>query len=168
MTRPSPDDSSTTRLASDQAEPTARSWLGRFGYPAVLVALTGLYLVPIWAYPYFPSTDGPSHLGNAWVLRNWFAEPGIYQDTYQLNLSPFPNWFSHVTLALRRTGRRGILSIRDDGVGFRPGDPQGLGLHGIRERVEVSGGTVRITSAHGRGTQITVEVPVDGNPDSSR
>ena len=74
----------------------------------------------------------------------------------------------HVTIALRRTGRRGVLSVRDDGVGFRPGDPQGLGLHGIRERVEVSGGTVRITSAHGRGAQITVEVPVDGDPGSSR
>ncbi len=51
------------------------------------------------------------------------------------------------------------LSIRDDGVGFRPGDSEGFGLRGVRERVHICGGVLSIDSAPGRGTTITVEVP---------
>ncbi len=51
------------------------------------------------------------------------------------------------------------LSIEDDGIGFSLNDPRGLGLRGIEERVAVSGGTLEIESAPGRGTTVTVEVP---------
>jgi len=54
------------------------------------------------------------------------------------------------------------LSVVDDGIGFRPDDPQGLGLRGIRERVEVCGGRMTIDSAPGHGARVTVEVPFDG------
>jgi len=100
MNRSHPHDASPDRLATEHADRADRSWLSRRGFATILVALTLLYLVPIGAHRYFPTTDGPSHLANAWVLHNWFAEPGSYQDTYELNLVPFPNWFSHVTLAL--------------------------------------------------------------------
>lgn len=74
----------------------------------------------------------------------------------------------HVTLTLLQTETRGILSIEDDGVGFRLSEPPGLGLPGIRERVEVSGGSVTITSAPQCGTRITVEVPYGDNQNSHR
>lgn len=51
------------------------------------------------------------------------------------------------------------LSICDDGIGFRPEDAQGLGLRGIRERVEGSGGRMHLVSAPGNGTTLTMEVP---------
>jgi len=51
------------------------------------------------------------------------------------------------------------LSVADDGIGFRAEDPQGLGLRGIRERVEVCGGRMTIETAPGRGARVTVEVP---------
>ena len=58
------------------------------------------------------------------------------------------------------------MTVRDDGIGYHPDDPQGLGLRGIRERVEISGGTVAIRPVPDGGTILTVEVPFD--VDSSR
>lgn len=58
------------------------------------------------------------------------------------------------------------LTVEDDGVGHSPEDPQGLGLRGIRERVELSGGTVSIRPAPAGGTILAVEVPYGA--DSSR
>jgi signal transduction histidine kinase len=59
------------------------------------------------------------------------------------------------------------ISIEDDGRGFdpssispRPGDLRGLGLLGMRERVELFGGTVTINSTPGRGTHVSISVPV--------
>jgi len=56
-------------------------------------------------------------------------------------------------------------SVHDDGVGFdvaavaRRPDP-GLGLIGIRNRVEALGGTVDIVSGAGRGTQLLIGIPL--------
>jgi two-component system, NarL family, sensor histidine kinase LiaS len=53
------------------------------------------------------------------------------------------------------------LAIRDTGTGFDPAAPQaGSGLTHIRDRVAELGGTVDIDSAPGRGTALTVRVPV--------
>jgi signal transduction histidine kinase len=56
------------------------------------------------------------------------------------------------------------LSVEDDGAGFDPtppppGDHRSFGLVGIRERVELLGGTVEHVSAPGQGTRIAVTVP---------
>ena len=63
-----------------------------------------------------------------------------------------------VDVTLTRKPGSVMLSVEDDGVGFRPQEAQGLGLRGIQERVEVSGGQMKIISSPGRGTTITVEV----------
>jgi signal transduction histidine kinase len=59
------------------------------------------------------------------------------------------------------------LDIEDDGQGFdpssvvpRPGDMRGLGLLGMRERVELFGGTVTINSKPGHGTHVSIRVPL--------
>jgi signal transduction histidine kinase len=59
------------------------------------------------------------------------------------------------------------LEVEDDGRGFdpadvvpRPGDMRGLGLTGMRERVELFGGRVRIDSAPGRGTDVVIDLPL--------
>lgn len=67
----------------------------------------------------------------------------------------------HVDVSLRRETGTVVLSVDDDGIGFRPRDPQGLGLQGLRERVELVGGQVRISSVPGNGSQVTVEVPYE-------
>jgi PAS domain S-box-containing protein len=52
------------------------------------------------------------------------------------------------------------LELRDDGDGFRVKQQHdGLGLAGMRERTEQMGGTLKITSARGKGTRIVVTVP---------
>src|SRR5262249_19883161 len=52
--------------------------------------------------------------------------------------------------------------VKDDGVGFNPfiANKGGLGLLGIRERVEALDGTVRISSQPNKGTLVQVQIPV--------
>ena len=74
---------------------------------------------------------------------------------------------NRVEIALAR-GRDVITcSIRDDGVGFddreilvRNGHGAGLGLLGIRERLDALGGSVRIHSSPREGTELLVTVPL--------
>ena len=59
------------------------------------------------------------------------------------------------------------VEIEDDGKGFDPasvrpsaGDLRGLGLLGIRERVELFDGTVEFDSSPGNGTRVYIRVPL--------
>lgn len=71
---------------------------------------------------------------------------------------------------LQRLTNTLLVTIEDDGVGFEPselkvdGASRGLGLIGIRERVSQLRGTVRVESAPGRGTHLTVELPARPRP----
>src|SRR6266487_2630688 len=59
------------------------------------------------------------------------------------------------------------LELRDDGDGFKVKDRHdGLGLAGMRERVEQMGGELTITSARGKGTKIVVALPYNGETTS--
>jgi len=75
---------------------------------------------------------------------------------------------NRVLLDLHAAGAAVRLAVEDDGVGFRPDGPQGLGLRGIRERVEISGGTLSIRPAVGGGTIVAVEVPFDAHSSRDR
>lgn len=57
------------------------------------------------------------------------------------------------------------LTIVDDGRGFEPRDlaSTSLGLHGLRERVELLHGACDVRSSAGRGTIITVSIPLPGS-----
>jgi signal transduction histidine kinase len=58
-----------------------------------------------------------------------------------------------------------IVEVRDDGVGFDPElNPPGFGLLGMRERLELAGGTVDVSSAPGRGTRVRAVLPSSGQP----
>jgi signal transduction histidine kinase len=59
------------------------------------------------------------------------------------------------------------LELRDDGDGFRlKNRHDGLGLASMRERAEQMGGTLKITSARGKGTTIVVALPYNGQSTS--
>jgi signal transduction histidine kinase len=73
---------------------------------------------------------------------------------------------SRAEVVLRQTDGKIICSILDDGAGFddsaafrkrRPG----LGLTEIRERVASLGGAVRLRLNQDRGTDLTIEIPLD-------
>ncbi len=67
----------------------------------------------------------------------------------------------HLSVSLTRRDGHAELAVADGGSGFDPAAPQaGSGLAHIRDRVAELGGTVDIDSAPGRGTTLTVRVPV--------
>jgi signal transduction histidine kinase len=66
---------------------------------------------------------------------------------------------AHVTFACDR--RRLRLQIRDDGQGFDPTcDTDGNGLRSMGRRVRAIGGRFDIESSPGRGTTVTLDVPL--------
>ena len=52
-----------------------------------------------------------------------------------------------------------VLTIEDNGKGFRPDLEKGMGLLGIEERVGRLAGVVRVSSVPNKGTSIQVELP---------
>jgi len=67
---------------------------------------------------------------------------------------------SQVEMSLATRHGSLLLSIRDDGVGGA--DPaRGSGLAGLTDRVEALGGSIRLDSAAGAGTHITVDLPLE-------
>jgi len=71
------------------------------GVPALwlLASLVVLHAAALWAFRYFPSQDGPSHLENAYVLANYHDQARAYSQYYQINPRPVPNWLTHAALA---------------------------------------------------------------------
>jgi len=66
----------------------------------LFVVLLALHVVPLWLFSYFPSQDGPSHLENAVILRDYHRpDREILRTFYILNDHFDPNWFSHLALA---------------------------------------------------------------------
>jgi signal transduction histidine kinase len=68
----------------------------------------------------------------------------------------------HVSIVVTRKSGGVMVMIEDDGRGFDPAVSPGerLGLLGMRERVELLDGTLRIDAAAQAGTTLIVELPV--------
>jgi len=73
------------------------------------------------------------------------------------------------TVLIEIAADKGVLTIdvEDDGSGFDPaevGGPsssgRGLGILGMRERMELIGGTASVTSSPGGGTHVALRVPI--------
>jgi signal transduction histidine kinase len=77
---------------------------------------------------------------------------------------------SHTQISLHFTEEEARLSICDNGCGFdaehrlqqKAGTQEGYGLRGIRERIELVGGTFHLESQAGHGTQLLVTVTRTG------
>jgi signal transduction histidine kinase len=67
---------------------------------------------------------------------------------------------SRIDVSLEQRDGRLFLSVRDDGRGGADA-ARGSGLVGLSDRVEALGGSIRVSSRPGKGTQITVEMPVE-------
>ncbi|MPZ20353.1 MAG: sensor histidine kinase [Luteitalea sp.] len=72
---------------------------------------------------------------------------------------------SRVHVGLACDGERLALSIQDDGKGFdaaaalrATGEDQGCGVRGMRDRVQLFGGTFTLSSTPGQGTRIEIEL----------
>jgi hypothetical protein len=76
--------------------------LRRLGDPDELLffALLVLYLVPLWSFRCFPSQDGPTHLENAVILRDYHRpDRPLLRQLYTLSDRLDPNWFGHLAVA---------------------------------------------------------------------
>jgi signal transduction histidine kinase len=88
------------------------------------------------------------------ALSNAYRHAGV--DSQEVYLSGQDGWV--------------LLEVCDDGIGFMPPPLEGpsatereehIGLRGMRERVHLVGGQLKIVSQPGQGTQIVVRVPSD-------
>ena len=98
--------------------------------------------------------------------------PAVIENTiYRIVQEALTNVAKHAganraDVRVRQVQQKIICSIRDDGVGcddtagFRKQRP-GLGLTEIKERVEALGGVVRLGLNGNRGTNLTIEIPLD-------
>jgi signal transduction histidine kinase len=76
---------------------------------------------------------------------------------------------THADVVLRREAHRMICSVRDDGIGLdasvaekgKAKGRQGLGLVEIQERTAALGGVLRLVPNTERGTDLTVEIPLE-------
>jgi two-component system sensor histidine kinase UhpB len=76
----------------------------------------------------------------------------------------------HVSMVLRRTQSRVMLTVADDGCGFDPltagmrqpgrSERRGLGIEGMAERARLLGGTVRLRTRPGRGCVVRITAPL--------
>ena len=67
----------------------------------LFLALALLYLIPIWSVDHLPTSDGPSHLYNAWILHELIAgDTGTISRHYAIDWRPHPNWIGQAALAL--------------------------------------------------------------------
>jgi len=70
---------------------------------------------------------------------------------------------SHVTIDLTQEQDQLLLVIQDNGRGMDLSFPRaGLGLIGMRERVEALGGEISLETAEGQGLTVRITIPLDG------
>jgi signal transduction histidine kinase len=93
--------------------------------------------------------------------------PEIETALYRITQEAMTNIVKHarasrVSILLVRKQKSAAAVIEDDGVGFDPAVTRdgGIGLIGMRERVELLDGRLEVESSHGAGTTLVAEVPL--------
>ncbi len=93
-------------------------------------------------------------------------DPQLESTIYRLVQEALTNVVKHaraerVELQVSTNGGSVTVTVRDDGIGFDPAtSSEGFGLVGMRERLDLIGGRLEISSVPGRGTELRAELPV--------
>jgi signal transduction histidine kinase len=92
-------------------------------------------------------------------------DPHVESTIYRLIQEALSNTAKHAetdrasVTVTEADGQISIL-IQDDGQGFEPSEPaRGFGLLGMRERVQLAGGTLEVASRPGAGTRVSATLP---------
>ena len=109
------------------------------------------------------------------VDGNVYLQPQVEQEIYQIAIEALNNSLKHseatsIDVILRKGVEHIQLEIRDNGHGFDPAadiTSGGLGLESMRDRAQLLGGDLFITSAMGQGTLVRLDAPLS-RPDSSK
>jgi signal transduction histidine kinase len=102
------------------------------------------------------------------AVRGERLDPELETVAYRLVQEALNNAVKHAeasTATLRVAERDGRLEVlvSDDGCGFDPAARRGgFGLVGMRERVELAGGELRVESKLRSGTRVTASIPLTG------
>jgi|GEM_PF-401644 len=97
--RPLAGEGGSTRSCSGGRLGRLSSWVGN-GERLVFLGLVLISLVPIWAFTYFPSQDGPVHLENANIIVQHYSDiRGILPDYYEVDLNILGQWLWDSVLA---------------------------------------------------------------------
>jgi signal transduction histidine kinase len=91
---------------------------------------------------------------------------GVETTMYRIVQEALTNVTKHadatrISVLVTRTDKTAVLVVEDDGAGFEVSDEtSGLGLTGMRERVALVGGRLKIEAGKGSGTTIAAEIPL--------
>jgi len=92
----------------------------------------------------------------------------VSENVYRIMQEALTNVAKHarasaVSVAIHVLQNRILLTVRDNGIGFRPAaaDVNRLGLLGMRERAELLNGEFKVKSEPGKGTEVSVGLPLD-------
>jgi signal transduction histidine kinase len=94
--------------------------------------------------------------------------PALAQEIYLVVREAVHNTMLHasarsIRIRLEVTPAAVSAEVRDDGVGFDFLTATGTGLNSMRERLELLGGTLTVTSGPGQGSSVLAEVPLIGH-----
>lgn len=99
---------------------------------------------------------------------NYQPDEGTAINLYRIIQESLTNIARHsradeVRINLLRRENMLLLSIHDNGVGFNPAEnhTKGIGLAGIKERVEAMGGNFEMVTAEGQGVSILISIPLN-------
>jgi len=104
------------------------------------------------------------------ILPEWDPENGstIATTLFRILQESLTNIARHakaknVDVQLSFSESHWLLSVKDDGVGFddKTGIRTGIGLTGMKERVQMLGGAFSLTTAPGEGTLVEVRIPAE-------
>jgi signal transduction histidine kinase len=92
---------------------------------------------------------------------------GVETTLYRIVQEALTNVAKHadatrISILLTRKDEAVVLVVEDNGSGFDPDEIrlEGLGLTGMRERVALLGGRLRVEAARGHGTTLAAEIPL--------
>jgi signal transduction histidine kinase len=102
--------------------------------------------------------------GEAGVRLPATVETALYRIVQEAVNNAVKHAHAHsVRIELKRTPSKVACSVRDDGSGFDTRlETDGLGLIGIRERLNALGGSMHLVSESRRGTTLTTDIPLRG------
>ncbi len=139
----------TVRQLSRALRPAALDELGLKGAIAALLAGSGV--------------------AHTLALRVPRLDPVVELVAYRVLQEAITNALRHaragrIEVRLEKRGDRLFGEVRDDGSGFDPAaTPEGVGILGMRERVEQLGGRFVLESRPGEGTRVAFELPLEAS-----
>jgi two-component system NarL family sensor kinase len=93
------------------------------------------------------------------------ANPRVERAAYHIAQEALTNVRRHakaknVWIDASRSRGKFVLCVRDDGKGVAPSKPAGQGIVGMRERAQDLGGTLRVDTRDGGGTEVRATIPL--------